>query len=319
MNHKQNYFIAVFIVLLFLMSCDDGKKSWERKLIPGTENQLITSVDFFNTNKGVLITSLRGNSGIYLTNNGGDSWQKVHENQYGLHDIITLNDSVAIAVGNDGILKSADTGSNWEKKKTDISEPLLAVDFNSEQQGLAVGKNGTIIYSLDGGNNWKRLHSESSAFLKDVTFADNSTAFAVGSAGTILKTENKGQNWSSLNTNYRGNLTAVSFFDLQKGIAVGENGTMLRTVDGGSTWKDYDLNTKRGLLGIDLSENSGIVVGFGGTIIKTIDGGESWEIATTEKFPHLYDVSIFNKNSIIIVGEKGTILKGGFEKLDMPS
>lgn len=308
MKYKYFSYALNFLLITISISCTNkSEDSWNKISIPEIDNYLISSV-YFLENKGMFITNLRGNSGIYLTTDGGSTWEVAYDGEEGLHDIKMKNDTTALAVGNSGILRTNDAGVNWKAIDINITEPLMAIDFSSEKRGLAVGRNGTIIYTANGGEIWEKQESESSSFLRDVTFLDENTAYTVGSGGTILKTVNAGQSWTTLTVNYEGNLSAVHFVDSKKGIAAGGNGTILHTTDGGTTWSRVKSETNKGLLGVDFYEKNGIIVGFGGTILESDDGGKTWKLNKKGE-AHLYDVKMVGPGSSILVGDQGTVLK----------
>jgi len=310
MSYRDFMYSSFLLIIVILMGCtSENKTSWQIIPVDGIDNYLITAVDFPDEETGLLATSLRGNSNIYLTIDGGSTWQKIFDAEQGLHDVKFINKSKIIAVGNGGLRISWNSGQKWDAVDVSNNNPLMAVEFGSETNGLAVGMNGTIVKTANGGETWNKQESGSSSFLRDVAFIDGNTAYAVGSAGTVLKTDNGGQSWESLTTNYGGNLSAVSFLDMETGFAVGGNGTILQTTDGGSNWTKREIGTDKGLLGINFYENSGIIVGFGGTIISSADAGETWEITNSGSFPHLYDVSMINNRISVLVGDKGTVLK----------
>ncbi|MDX1672100.1 MAG: YCF48-related protein [Balneolaceae bacterium] len=297
-------------LLLLLNSCDrKGQQSWEVINIPGLNNYTIVSVDFSNNDKGMIVASLTGRSRIYRTTDGAQTWELSFEIDYGLHDIKIIGNENVIAVGNRGILRSTDFGIHWKKIGSISSEPLIAVDFSSSDIGLSVGKNGTILLTADGGNTWEKQVSGSTSFLNDVTFIDSNAAISVGSDATILHTDDGGKTWLSTETNFKENLTGVYFSDLQKGVAMGYYGTIFQSVDGGNTWQKRESHTGNSLLGVDFYGETGIIVGFGGTILKTVDAGRNWEFVKSGSDRGLYDVYMIDSEKVVIVGDKGTIMK----------
>ena len=302
--------VLLYLLFIFLIGCNsENKASWEKIPVDGITNYTINSVDFLDEENGLVIANLRGSSKIYQTKNGGMSWHQTFEVDQGLHDVKFVNSTKVVAVGNEDVWVSPDAGKSWDSVNISISDPLIAVVFNNNRAGFAVGMNGVIFKSTDGGETWEKQESGSSSFLRDVDLINDTIAYAVGFGGTILKTDNGGESWKTLQSSHDGNLSAVGFLDTETGFAVGQNGTILQTNDGGTTWNKRETGIDSGLLGIDLYEDSGIITGFGGTIISSEDAGKSWEIASRGEFPHLYDAFMMNGDTIFLVGDEGTILK----------
>jgi len=307
-NYLLN-FIIYFLFILLLSCNSENKTSWEKIEVDGIENYLVNAVDFHDEEAGLIVANLRGRSKIFKTNDGGRTWEQMFELNQGLHDVMFVNSARVIAAGNEGLWLSVDSGESWDAVDLRTSDPLIAVDFGSDQIGLAAGMNGTILKTDDGGESWVKQESGSSSFLRDIVFIDLETAFVVGFDGTILKTVNGGQKWETVTTDYTGNLSAVGFVDTERVFTVGASGTILQTNDGGATWTNHDTGIDNGLLGIDFYENSGIITGFGGTIIKSDDAGSRWEIENSGNYPHLYDFAIISSENVLLVGDEGTILK----------
>lgn len=309
MQNRCYQYFPIFLLIFLSLSCSKSNNQWKQISPTNIGNYLITSVDFYDSERGMLTTSVKGNSSIFVTTNGGTTWDRVYDANQNLHDIHLINKKTAIAVGNNGIVKSQDSGKNWKIIQTPLTEPLIAVDFSNSGYGLAVGRNGTTLFTNNDDEEWEKGSNTSSSFLRDVTFVTDNIAYAVGSAGTILKTVNSGQSWTSQTSNHSGNLSAVNFKDAQKGFAAGGNGALLATVNGGTTWDKRKVKTNNGLLSLSFNKDTGTVVGFGGTIISSKNAGENWKIESKGEFSHLYDIATLDDKTSILVGDNGTILK----------
>ncbi|MDZ7773754.1 MAG: YCF48-related protein [Balneolaceae bacterium] len=301
--------VNTFIILIMaLVGCSTGEAGWTTVALPDAGEHTAVAVDFRDGERGMLVTSFRGSSRIYVTRDEGASWALVHEVDFGVHDIVMTEDEKAIAVGNRGILRTADFGASWRVWNADFQEPLKAVDFNGEESGMAVGRNGMILYTEDGGESWSRQESGSASFLTDVMFRGDGVAYAVGSGGTVLYTDDFGEHWTVKSTVVNEDLKAVHFLDGDSGLAIGSNGLILRTSDGGSTWKRTAGNTSNSLLGMHFLGQTGLLVGFDGTVLQTDDGGTSWKQVPIGTNRGLYDVHITSGESAVLVGDQATVM-----------
>lgn len=111
---------------------------------------------FWSLNSGndaSVIFATSPNNGVYRSTDGGDNWRQIY-NTKGLYEAISINGQI-VAVGENGMLISADNGSTWSSVK-DLSKVRLAsiqVD-RTRKDTLLVGSwsNGLWRYSTaDGG------------------------------------------------------------------------------------------------------------------------------------------------------------------------
>jgi photosystem II stability/assembly factor-like uncharacterized protein len=167
---------------------------------------------------------------------------------------------------------------------------LNDVYFIDNQNGWAVGYNGTILYTTDGGQSWLSQTSGTTNHLKRIQFVDSQDGWAVGDNGTILQTSNGGITWlaESYETTrsffswvekrkeITENLNSVHFIDSQNGWVVGINGTILRTRNSGRKWSRQNSKTNYKLNDVYFfNEHIGWVVGEN-TFLCTRNGGRCW-------------------------------------------
>src|SRR5262245_23641936 len=125
--------------------------------------------------------------------------------------------------------------------------PLRAVRFVDENEGWAVGDEGTIWHTIDSGQNWERQPSGTRASLCGVWFVDPFTGYVVGkeslphragSAGVVLFTRDGGVKWQRLVSRELPGLNAVKFLDRKSGYILGDGSDqfpsgLFATEDGG--------------------------------------------------------------------------------------
>jgi hypothetical protein len=90
------------------------------------------------------------------------------------------------------ILKTTDSGNNWEIQISGTSGILASVHFTSSNNGWISGENGIILRTTDGGTNWEEQTRITRMPLYSIFFTDVNTGWAVGAFGTIVKTTNGG-------------------------------------------------------------------------------------------------------------------------------
>lgn len=249
-----------------------------------------------------------------------------------LQDVEVLSSGVLVAVGADGtIIKSIDGGENWAKKTSTTYNQLNAVDFVTPSIGFACGNSGTILKTSDGGESWSLQTSNTWSTLFSIDFISPDTGWVSGYNRIILKTTNGGNTWiSQYSTSVLTFLEEVKVVDQQKVFIAGwgSGGDFYKTTDSGLNWNGSDLggwakgidfiNDTTGWIAgitasyISVTESWGDIYttinGKKATIWKTTNSGNTWTPFIFNPEQWLYDITVFNQNTVFAVGEKGLIL-----------
>ncbi len=189
--------------------------SWEVQSLPAT-NQIsyLNKVQFLNSQLGFIA----GDSDIFVTKNGGDSWINVSENyrewnpdenRYGFpfpESFTGTSDLNWFTAGSGGIRKTTDGGNNWQwatlpEIPANYRYSMRDVKFINAQVGIAVGGyidesftdgHGVILKTVDGGNTWEKLPKEFETWGIDLDFVNDQVGYSIGYNWTIDKTTNAG-------------------------------------------------------------------------------------------------------------------------------
>ena len=195
------------ILYSIILKTEDGGATWDSE-VDSTMLPIIKG-QFVDWNIGWILSSFPNmygyESAIYKTEDGGASWITKLENHSGgpkiggdpqVSDIYFGDSNYGIAVGrndDDGVIyQTTNGGDTWFDTLTIAQCPLNKVHFNTINQGIGVGWNGTILKTADGGLTWNAQISGTTANLNGVFFIDALTGWAVGENGTILHTTNGG-------------------------------------------------------------------------------------------------------------------------------
>lgn len=89
------------------------------------------------------------------------------------------------------ILKTINSGANWEIKTSGTTNNLFSVFFSNENNATAVGT-AVILRTSDGGENWASLPPVVTGDLYSVSFGDIDHGIAAGQLGRIINTTNSG-------------------------------------------------------------------------------------------------------------------------------
>jgi photosystem II stability/assembly factor-like uncharacterized protein len=134
-----------------------------------------------------------------------------------------------------------DTSATWSIQSPGISPALNSIFYVDDQNGWAVGDNGTILRFTNG--SWSSFPSGTVRNLKSVWFTDNNNGWAVGANGTILYFD--GTSWTTQTSGTTIQLNAVYFTSPTNGYAVGNSpsattkGVSLKF--NGTSWSVIDI------------------------------------------------------------------------------
>ena len=249
--------------------------------------------------------------------------KQFEQTRYDINELCMVDSSIGWAVGRahwdniqkryrSTLLKTVDSGVNWEAIDTNFTETLWDIHFVNADSGWAVGNFGLILHTNDGGINWLRQNANTDLDIKSVHFVNAHNGWMVanevihtnpfneidGWHGRIYYTNDAGESWIEQDLPpTAGLIHSIFFMDHLNGWAVGvkndeisyfvENScTAYLTNDGGQTWVEK-FNSDLDLAFTDvffIDSQHGWIVGFagnssetGGSIFRTVNGGETWQ------------------------------------------
>ena len=136
---------------------------------------------------------------ISISPNFAQWQQQISGTSEHLNDVAILNQTSAIVVGNNGtILKTTNNGTSWNVKNSSTTNPLNAVSFRDDQNGIALG-NDILCRTTDGGDSWfTNLFAKNGITLcYRYQYFNMFSIIIVGCEdGTIIFSSNDGNNWT---------------------------------------------------------------------------------------------------------------------------
>ncbi|MFT3782317.1 MAG: YCF48-related protein [Nibricoccus sp.] len=151
----------------------------------------------------------------------------------------------------------------------------------------------------------------SHGLLLDAASPDGRTIIAVGENGRVLRSADSGRTWELLPSPATSTLTGVSFADARNGWAVGHDGVILVTRDGGLSWTQQFSDKALSFLQVYAPDSRhAYAVGAFGAFYETDNAGETWTVRKAhEEDVHLNSIIPLTKETCLIAGERGTLLK----------
>jgi len=272
-----------------------------------------------------LNASLVGNGGeLWTTIDGGITW--AYET---LNTRVPALRSVAIAdpenfeltsvgkayiVGDAGtVIETTSGGRTWQIQNVAATDNLKNVKFISDNEGVAVGDNGTILEYNTG--TWTKHTGSIIQHLNGLSLTPSGDGIAVGVANKTTK-ENTilgGSGWNSQSvTGPVEDLKAVDYNPDDEGdmLAVGKNGKVFASVNGGSDWAIANRFTPGKMFAMhQVSLNTTYVVGENGLVVKTTDKGQTWNTnnLSVSGADDLHAVYFISESQGVAAGNDGAI------------
>ena len=261
----------------------------------------------------------------------GDAWARQSSGTtLPLHAVWGVAPDRVFAVGWMGVIATFD-GTDWQVVKggdidpdskafagTSTNLPLFGLWGRTADEVWAVGDNGRIVH-FDG-QSWKEQESGTEAHLRHVYGFNDGTLYAVGVHGTVLRGD--GDGWEIQDVGTRTNLVRLwgrsaddvyavgGQYDAQRN---GFSGDLLQF--DGNRWQTMSpvepVPRLRALCG---DRDGLLVVGDQGTICH-VDGRGRWRRQDSGTRHDLCDVVSKDGDRLVIVGDFGTVLSRGDERL----
>ena len=207
------------------------------------------------------------------------------------------------------IFSTTNAGVSWNGKKLNTGAALRSLDFFGGAAWTVTDSSSSKIFkTTNTGDAWDNGTIIGNARIKSIKFTSTNTGWAAGSEGKMFKTTNGGSSWDSVQRKTFNDLNSVSFAGQSFGWACGDGGRILKTTDAGIFWDTLKF-TSNNLYSVYFKDSlTGYVVGANATLGKTTDGGANWAGIKIEASQTLRSVSISDSNTVVIGGDRGTVM-----------
>lgn len=236
-----------------------------------------------------------------------------------LRSVCFINENIGWSVGDSGvIIKTTNSGTDWELKHSDSSYQLNSVFFLDNKIGWAGGYEVTnqsiLLKTINGGETWQRIDYNETYGIDHIRFFNDSIGWLIenreGYGGRFRQTINGGLTW---NTKYSfNNNVATPFYFMNPDTGWITSWRFIKkTFNGGESWISIgnglpiELGDCHFACSFFLNENLGWVINLygGNTLYTTENGGESWSSFNPFSSPisNFYNVKFLDKNIGVVV------------------
>ncbi|MGC9125170.1 MAG: VPS10 domain-containing protein [Caldisericaceae bacterium] len=245
-------------------------------------NVLSASINTANPSNVYLGT----NMGIFVTENGGESWTKLSAPEELIVSRMAASTNLdTILIGTDkGIFISKDYAKTWQKIGQDIIQTQINAFFAdfTEPLQIVVATSKGIFESKDGGTSFtpsnKGLVYTNISHI--IAGGDEKVLFAATLNDGLYKSSNSGENWQ-LTTNALNNINAISAAvnpNNNQNVLLGTDDGLYISKDGGETFDPASKQLEGNEVYSIVFLNSQIVLaGTTNGIFKSEDGGFTWK------------------------------------------
>jgi len=299
---RYKILLAFLTISFFVTSAE-----WEQ-LNPKATFLDSKKVQFTTADKGFILT----NNALLTTNNGGDTWSTIKEDD----DFIDVDffGTMGVLISCNRIYKTIDDGKSWESIKTVYGDCAKSINIISEDT-IFVAYSKMIYKTFDGGKVWQTVDVENYN-VRAILFQNSKIGHATCDKSVILKTTNGGLTWQKTYDNvWMYDFSPIYFVDNTTGFTYLEDTGLLKTTNGGNSWevlRNTGISRKINSFSF-LNKDTAFAAGEFGSVFSTIDGGISWKFCglQSERISD-YDISstsFVNYQKGFVVGLNGRIYK----------
>jgi photosystem II stability/assembly factor-like uncharacterized protein len=274
---KKAFLLAVICINVFL-----AHAQWQMAGFMGCKVRSL-AVDGSNIYAGTT-ESGSGNGGIFLTTNGGNSWNPVSNglpmNQNETVNSIAISGIHIFAATNDaGIFLSTDNGNSWNAVNNGITDTVitsLAVLGTTIYAGTA---NQGVFKSTNYGSSWTNTNCPIQ-FIR--TIYVSGTNIYVGTVGFgIMLSTNNGSSWSFINTGLPTGCDVLSITQSGTNLFAGTwgHGVLMSTNNGGN-WTPTGTGPHHVWSMVTFGGNIMATAAYDGVYLST-NNGNSWTLENT--------------------------------------
>ena len=299
------FILYVALAAVFAFAPRQGAQS----TAPHTRLEQLLMLDGLALDGRLLVAGERGQ--VFLSDDGAE-WRAVATpTRATLTALAAIDARRLVAVGHDEvILRSEDGGEYWTlvHEVPGADGPLLAVWFDADGRGLAVGAYGRMLESRDGGLSWEgRVLAVGDPHLNAIARGPGGRLFLAGEAGTLLRSRADPPGWEVLDAPYDGSFFGLLPIPGDALLAFGMRGHLYRSRDAGDTWEALDTGSTSALFGGRvLADGRALLVGQNGLLLALEGEGHTpvpLQVPGRRSYTALLPIA--GRGDLLLMGEGG--------------
>lgn len=277
----------------------DSGKTWEHRVFvkqgkkqPETIAGAHTTAFRFHPNDPEKIYLGTGNAGLWVTENGSESWKSLYPNVSVQDVVIDPKNNIIYFTTSNSIYKSIDDGKTWPVLYLETRKGVFmtALAINDRNELYAGSSTGELLLSVDFGNSWKVVKRFDNLIKKIVIRPGNLSEVFVATADQgIWRTGDGGGTWNDLTISLEKQIKGAKAYrdmaiDLNSPrIVYASHSGIMISIDNGETWLSplnlltapdtVDIST----LAMDVRDSKIMFYTTGRTLYRTFSGGDRWE------------------------------------------
>jgi len=228
---------------------------------------------------------------------------------------IASNGRAIVAVGNDVLSRSTDSGKTWEAQKLEKRAALIDVAACADESFVALDFHRQVWTGEAQGTGWRLAEGSMPEDFTPMALAcaPDGGLWVVGTYSTVLHSSDRGASWQKTEFGEDAILTTIRFLDADHAVVAGEFGIVARSSDGGASWQMLPP-IPDDFYAFDAwftDTDTGWLTGRGGIILGTRDGGHSWTPESNAAGVPMYGFVSGGHGHLFAVGELGLVQQRG--------
>lgn len=241
-------------------------------------------------------------------------WQTMNlDSSVYYNSVCFINENTGwISVGGDYILKTTNSGVNWQHQVSNSPEGVNNLIFTSPTTGYGLNAlYNLIVKTTNAGTNWGTIPVPELGTTWAEMFFINNTGYIYGGSfngDRIIRTTNGGTLWQTIPLpTYFETLHA---FNSTTAVAGGFDMKLYKTTNSGSNWFVYS-NLPFFFTQMVFYGDVGYGTGSSHSVVaKTTNGGLNWDLPSFVPLQkNIYDIYAVNENIVYAVGDDGYIVR----------
>ena len=291
-----------------LYTVDNGA-FWQPFNYPGPG---VTAGDFVTIDHGWVQFGSFDNNQVWVTTNGGMSWEIRDTTKYNLITEIQMFDTLNGFMSTLGdVYRTTDGGYHWVSTGAHPTSSITDMHVVDQAMIWTVLDNGFVNFTITGGGQWHEINPNiiNSDEPLGVWANDQGQAWIVGKYVSVLYTPDFGQTWTDQIPNSKETLFRPYFQSDAIGIVGGSEGTIMLTDNGGAIWETVTLTNDEHFFAAHRQDDTVLIVGSSsGRIFISRDRGIKWD-TLAEGLGSITDMVVFDLQSMLVSTEQGRIYK----------